>query len=93
MGQGDETAWDDAPRETGESAHDDTPREDDTAACEGTLTAAILRIGTSLDLDTVLREARDKASSIEGRFYGSDHGEVGGIFERDGLIGAFGGSR
>ena len=38
-------------------------------------------------------QARDMAASIEGRFYGSDHEEVGGIFERDRLIGAFGGSR
>ena len=37
--------------------------------------------------------ARDMAGSIEGRFYGSNHGEVGGIFERDRLLGAFGGSR
>ena len=35
----------------------------------------------------------DTASSIEGRFYGNDHREVGGIFERDRLLGAFGASR
>lgn len=38
-------------------------------------------------------QARDTVGSIEGRFYGSDHGNVGGIFERDRLMGAFGGSR
>lgn len=38
-------------------------------------------------------QARDVAGSIEGRFYGRDHGEVGGIFERDRLIGAFGAAR
>ena len=38
-------------------------------------------------------QARDTAGSIEGRFYGGDHGEVGGIFERDRLMGAFGASR
>ena len=38
-------------------------------------------------------QARNMAGSIEGRFYGSDHREVGGIFERDRLIGAFGASR
>ena len=38
-------------------------------------------------------QTRDMAGSIEGRFYGSDHGEVGGIFERDRLMGAFGASR
>ena len=37
--------------------------------------------------------ARDGTGSVEGRFYGSDHGEVGGIFRRDRLVGAFGGSR
>ena len=36
---------------------------------------------------------RDTAGSIEGRFYGSNHAEVGGVFERDDLVGAFGGSR
>ena len=38
-------------------------------------------------------QSRDAAGSIEGRFYGADHQEVGGIFERDRLTGAFGGSR
>ena len=37
--------------------------------------------------------ARDMDGSIEGRFYGSDHGEVGGIFERSQLLGAFAASR
>ncbi len=36
---------------------------------------------------------RDPDGSIEGRFYGSEHGEVGGIFERAWLLGAFGASR
>jgi len=36
---------------------------------------------------------QDDASMIEGRFYGSDHQEVGGIFERNQLTGAFGASR
>ena len=38
-------------------------------------------------------QARDIPGSIEGRFYGSDLGEVGGIFERDQLLDALGGSR
>ena len=38
-------------------------------------------------------QAHDGSGSIEGRFYGSDHGEMGGIFEREGLRGAFGASR
>ena len=35
----------------------------------------------------------DATSSIEGQLYGAHHEEVGGIFERDALIGAFGASR
>ena len=35
----------------------------------------------------------DAGGSIEGRFYGNDHREAGGIFERDRLLGAFGASR
>ena len=38
-------------------------------------------------------QARDLSGSIEGRLYGTDDREVGGIFERDRLIGAFGASR
>ena len=36
---------------------------------------------------------QDDAGMIEGRFYGSDHQEVGGIFERGRMIGSFGASR
>ncbi len=32
------------------------------------------------------------ATSIEGSFYGSNHEEIAGVFERDQIIGAFGGS-
>ncbi len=38
-------------------------------------------------------QARDADGTIEGRFYGRDHYEVGGIFERDQLTRAFGASR
>jgi len=38
-------------------------------------------------------EARDMFGSIEGRFYGSGHREVGGIFERGHMMGAFGATR
>ena len=31
--------------------------------------------------------------TIEGRFYGPDHEEVGGIFQRNRIVGAFGGQR
>ena len=32
-------------------------------------------------------------NSIQGKFYGPNHQEVGGIFERDKVIGAFGAKR
>ena len=38
-------------------------------------------------------QVRDAAGSVEGRFYGSDHQEAGGIFESNRLVGAFGASR
>ncbi|MCY4608070.1 MAG: thermonuclease family protein [bacterium] len=47
----------------------------------------------NIPVDEGAFQARGAAGSIEGRFYGSDHGDVGGIFERDNLLGAFGGSR
>ncbi len=34
-----------------------------------------------------------RSDTIEGRFYGQDHGEVGGVFNRDNLHGAFGATR
>lgn len=37
--------------------------------------------------------ARDTTGLLEGHFYGSSHREVGGIFEGDGIVGAFGASR
>ncbi|MCY3598066.1 MAG: thermonuclease family protein [Rhodospirillales bacterium] len=36
---------------------------------------------------------QDADGTIEGRFYGSGHREIGGIFDRDQLTGAFGASR
>ena len=38
-------------------------------------------------------EASGASGSIEGRFYGGNHGEVGGVFERNGIVGAFGAER
>ena len=38
-------------------------------------------------------EAGDGTGSIKGRFYGRNHGEVGGVFERNGIVGAFGAER
>ena len=38
-------------------------------------------------------QARDAAGSVEGRFYGPDHQEAGGMFESNRLVGAFGASR
>jgi len=39
--------------------------------------------------------ARRKApgDTVSGRFYGPNAEEVGGVFERDGIAGAFGGRR
>ena len=30
-----------------------------------------------------------KDDGLDGRFYGPDHEEAGGVFERDGIAGAF----
>ena len=38
-------------------------------------------------------EVSGATGSIEGRFYGGNHGEVGGVFERNGIVGAFGAER
>ena len=38
-------------------------------------------------------EASGANGSIEGRFYGAGHGEAGGVFERNGIVGAFGATR
>ena len=35
----------------------------------------------------------DPTGSIEGRFYGAGQGEAGGVFERNGIVGAFGAER
>ena len=34
-----------------------------------------------------------QSGSIEGTFYGSTHDEVGGIFDRNDIVGAFGAAR
>ena len=39
------------------------------------------------------RGFRDESSTIEGRFYGPDHEEAGGVFENHGILGAFGATR
>ncbi len=38
-------------------------------------------------------EASDMNGSIEGRFYGAGHNEAGGVFQRNGIVGAFGATR
>ena len=65
VGQGDRTPYSDVPREIDDSTRDDAAREG-----EATLTAAILRIGASLDLDTVLREVVESARALTGAAYG-----------------------
>ena len=37
--------------------------------------------------------AAASSGTIEGRFYGPDHEEVGGVFERNEILGAFGAAR
>ena len=64
MGQSDETVRDDIPHETGKTARDDD------ASREAALTTAILRIGASLDLDTVLNEVVESARALTGAAYG-----------------------
>ena len=59
MIRSDQTTRHDAPRATGE-----------TAASDATLTEVILRIGASLDLDTVLREVVESARALTGAAYG-----------------------
>ena len=58
MGQSDETTRDGASR------------KDETAARDATFTAAFLRIGASLDLDTVLREVVESTRALTGATYG-----------------------
>ena len=43
--------------------------------------------------DVAMAAGTFRSEGIEGRFYGPNHEEVGGIFERSGLTGSFGGSR
>ena len=45
----------------------------------------------SIDLSGRFSDGRGK--SIVGSFYGPNHAEVGGVFERNNIVGAFGGSR
>ncbi len=43
--------------------------------------------------DLLLTEGGFSADTIQGQFYGPDHEEIGGVFERDNIVGAFGASR
>ena len=64
MSNGNETARDGAPHETGE------PGREDGVSREAALTATILRIGASLDLDTVLNEVVESARALTDAAYG-----------------------
>ena len=48
---------------------------------------------TDLALTDGAFETGSTGDSISGRFYGADHEEVGGIFERNRIVGAFGAAR
>ena len=50
---------------------DETARQGDTGAHPSALSVAVLRIGASLDLDTVLREAVDGAHALTGAACGA----------------------
>ena len=43
--------------------------------------------------DLPLNAGEFGSDTIQGVFYGPNHEEVGGVFRRDGLLGAFGGTR
>lgn len=43
--------------------------------------------------DLPLSDGKFGSDSIQGAFYGPNHEEVGGVFSRDGALGAFGGTR
>ena len=43
--------------------------------------------------DLPLNDGKFGSDSIQGVFYGPNHEEVGGVFSRDGALGAFGGTR
>jgi len=45
------------------------------------------------DIDMTRGAFQDLSGSIQGRFYGTNHEEVGGVFERDDIVGAFGARR
>ena len=40
-----------------------------------------------------MRDGAFEASTLSGRFFGPGHEEVGGVFDRDGIVGAFGAGR
>ncbi|MDE0695199.1 MAG: response regulator [Boseongicola sp.] len=64
-GESDGTTRDRVPRASGETAGEED------ASREAALTAAMLRIGASLDLDTVLREVVEGARVLTGAAYGA----------------------
>lgn len=60
----------------------------------------IKNLNTEADVDdmgwgrlTVIDGAFDAGDQIKGVFYGTDHAEVGGVFDRDNILGAFGAVR
>ena len=48
---------------------------------------------TDIPIDNGTFSQGSGSDQIEGRFYGSSHEEVGGIFEREDVVGAFGARR
>ena len=63
------------PREGGplDDSREPAPEAQDSGGADGTLVAAILRIGASLDPDTVLREPVDGARALTGARHGATY--------------------
>ena len=57
--------------ETLSDSHEAAPQSEDSGDRDSAVIAAILRIGASLDLDTVLREAVEGARALTGARYGA----------------------
>ena len=62
----------------------------------------ISRLDTGADVDNldwtggpIATDGTFKSASgdVKGTFYGTNHEEIGGVFDRDSIIGAFGGPR
>lgn len=51
--------------------------------------SSITEVGDIRLQDVLIREGGFRDDDLDGRFYGPNHEEAGGVFERDGIAGAF----